>query len=410
MINCPKCQVPNPDSATACAACGTALVGQQFAQALDQAQQQAAPQAPSPGVAPPPAPALAPAPAPVQFDLGVPEPMMGMGMGDSAQAEISQFMDEQKSRKRTKALIYALIAIVIVGVVGFFVLQNQRRKNREEGVAQFFSEFRKIDDGAVADFWKCTVRAKDRDVRLANEATEITTGLEKAFSNFPKSQPGSLLDKCIPALNAVQEELGKLQPPSGFAAPLEDYKSILKEVAQSMSVYAKKIEQRKQQAADEQEIREGHANFHQVIGSGGGLASVADTPKAMAYFNVINCAVPDLVKNAKKVTRPPDTQYVVEYIYKTCKQDPSFAKKLLGDCFQQRNAVTMRTPEFKIVANKMAGDDRDLYAINDCFTRANHGFAFEEIKAVAEAFGKYRNKGRRQIMDAVQKVKEELAR
>ena len=35
MINCPKCQVPNPDTASSCAACGTALASQQFAQALD---------------------------------------------------------------------------------------------------------------------------------------------------------------------------------------------------------------------------------------------------------------------------------------------------------------------------------------------------------------------------------------
>jgi len=407
MINCQKCQVPNPDSATVCAACGTALVGQQFAQALDQAQQ---------GQAPPAAPAVQqpvpqPAPQPVQFDLGTAgQPTGGIGMDQGmAQAEIRQFVEDQKARKRTKGLIYAAVGLVIVGVIGFFVLQAQRKKNREEAVAQFFSEFRKIDDGAVADFWKCTVRAKDRDVRLAADASEITDGLEKAFANYPKSQPGRLLDKCIPSINVILEEVGKLKPPGGFTAPLEDYKSILKEVAQTMEVYAKKIEQRKQQAADEQEVREAHSHFHQVIGSGGGLAPVSDTPKAVAYYNIINCAVPDLAQAARKVTRPPDTQHVVEYIYNTCKKDSSYANKLREECFKQRNSTSMRTPEFKAVANKLSGDDRDLYAINDCFKRVNHGFAFNELKAVAEAFGKYRNKGRRQIMDAVQKVKEELA-
>ena len=37
MINCAKCQVPNPDNSTVCAACGTALAGQSFAQALYEA-------------------------------------------------------------------------------------------------------------------------------------------------------------------------------------------------------------------------------------------------------------------------------------------------------------------------------------------------------------------------------------
>jgi hypothetical protein len=422
MINCPKCQVPNPDSATVCAACGTALVGQQFAQALDQAQQPPGEAPPAeaaqpagaaqPAAPPQPAAPAQPEPAPQrQFDLGVPEEPAGLGVGGGtgmAQAEINQFMTEQAARKRTKAFIYGAVILVIGGVIGFFVLQSQRAKSREESVARFFEAFRKVDDGQVAEFWKCAVRAKDRDVRLASQATEVTDGLTKAFKNFPKSQPGRLLDKCIPMIPAIAEDLGKLEPPGGFAAPLDDYKNILKEVETTFTAYAKKIEQRKQTAMDEREIREAHSNFHQVIGNSGGFASVTDTPKAVAYFNILNCAIPDLVKAARKVKRAPDTQYVVEYIYNTCKKDPSFADKLRKECFAQRNSSTMRSPQFKAVARQMAGDDRDLYAIDDCFKRANHGFAFDELKAVAEVFGKYRNKGRKQIMDAVQKVKEEL--
>lgn len=408
MINCPKCQVPNPDNATMCAACGTTLVGEQFAQALDEAQQPA-PQ-PEAAAQPQPAAPAQPQAPPRQFDLGVPEeaPVAASVDPGMAQAEVSHFIAEQRSRKRTKTIIYVAIAVAVVGVIGFFVLQSQRKKAKEEAVVSFYDAFRKIDDGPVADFWKCGVRAKDRDVRLASDAKEITEGLEKAFSNYPKGQPGLLLDRCIPMINGIVADLGKLEPPTGFTAPLEDYKSILKEVQTAYTVYAKKIEQRKQQAADEQEIRTGNSHFHQVIAASGGWASVTDTPKAVAYFNILKCAVPDLVAAARKVTRAPETQYVVEYIYNTCKKDPKFADKLRDECFKQRNSTTMRTPEFKMVAQKMSGDDRDSYAIDDCFKRANHGFAFEELKGVAEAFGKYRNKGRRQIMDAVQKVKEEL--
>ena len=74
----------------------------------------------------------------------------------------------------------------------------------------------------------------------------------------------------------------------------------------------------------------------------------------------------------------------------------------------RRNDNPKRTAEFKAVAQKMAGDDRDLNSINYCFRRVNHGFAFEELKTIAEVFGKYRNKGRGRILSAVQKVKEEL--
>ena len=428
MLNCPKCQVPNPDTASVCAACGTALVGEQFAQALDEAQPSAG--SPPPAAAQPvdpaphaaaqpvdPAPqhvAAAPqvsAPAQQQFDLGVPEPSPGMdpGAGLGGQAEINQFMAEQRARKRTKSFMYGAVGVVCLAVIGFFMAQSHRAKSREEAVARFFEAFRKIDDGAVASFWKCTVRAKDRDVRLASQATEVTEGLTKAFKNFPKSQPGRLLDKCIPMVTSIVDDLGKLEPPSGFAVPLEDYKTVLGEVQNVFETYANKIKQRKQMAVDEREIREANTQFHNVIGNSGGFASVADTPKAVAYFNILECAIPGLKKQIRKIRRPPDTQYVVEYIYNTCKKDTSFADKLREECFAKRNSTSMRTASFKAAARRMSGDNRDLYAIDDCFKRANHGFAFEELKGVAEVFGKYRNKGRKQIMDAVQQVKQELA-
>jgi hypothetical protein len=209
-------------------------------------------------------------------------------------------------------------------------------------------------------------------------------------------------------ITSVVADIDKLKPPTGFAGPLADYKATMNEVASVFTTYADKISLRKKEAADEQEIRDSHSHFHQAY-FGGRWASVSDTPKAVAYFNIINCALPDLLKEIKKINKPPDTQYVVETIYKTCKNDSTFADKLRKECFAKRNQSIKRDKKFKSAAFKMSGDDRDLYAINDCFKRANHGFAFEELKAVAEVFGKYRNKARGKILQAVAKVKQELA-
>ena len=409
MINCPKCQVPNPDSANVCAACGTALVGQQFAQALDEAQQQtpeAAPQAPPQAAAPAaaaqmPAQMPAQAPAPEHYMVPTMDPSM-------AQAEINQFVAEQRARKRTKTFIYVAIIAVLGGVAGFFYWKAAMRKAKEKEVAEFFEAFRKIDDGPGAAFWQCTVRAQDKDVRLAAEVSEVTDGLEKAFSNFPKSQPDRLKDKCIPMINGILAEADKLKPPEGFASPLEDFKGAMKGIKTAFETYANKIDKRKAEAIVEQEIREAHRDFHTVIGSGGGFVGPTDSPKAVMYYSIMKCVIPDLDKLARKLTKPPDSQPIVD-LYHECKKDPNFANKIRRECYEKRNEITMRTPEFKAVALKMSGDDRDLNAINDCFTRVNHGFAFEELKGIAEAFGKYRNEARNNILKAVQKVKDELA-
>jgi hypothetical protein len=414
MINCPKCQVPNPDSANVCAACGTALVGQQFAQALDEAAAptQPAPEAVAPTQPAPEAPAVGAAP------VSAPEPVapaqtpfpMGQAMDPSAaQAEINQFVAEDRSRRRTKKLIYLAIFAAIASVVGFFWWKSHVRELKEQQVAEFFQAFRKIDDGQGAAFWQCTVRARDRDVRLAASSDEVTNGLEKAFANFPKSQPGRIKDKCIPMITGILADLGKLKPPEGFAGPMEDFKTSMKKLSDVFMTYANKIDKRKQEAIVEQEIRNAHKDFHTLMsGGGGGLAPVQDTPKAVMYYNIMKCVIPDFDKVVRKLTKPPDSQPIVD-LYHECKKDPEFANKIRRECYAKRNENPMRSPEFRAAANKMSGDDRDLNAINYCFKKVNHGFAFEELKAIAEAFGKYRNEARANILKAVQKVKEELS-
>jgi hypothetical protein len=389
MINCPKCQVPNPDSATVCAACGTALVGQQFAQALDQAMGRAADAAPA-AAAPPLA---APLPEPP-----LPQPTVDPAI---AQAEISRFMQEQRSRRQVRYFIYGAIALVLVGVAVFFFLAGSRKEALKEAVAHFYQEFNKTDDDVVGAFYKCVVRAQHMDIHKATDTLTLTEGLDKAFSNFPKSQPGWIRDKCIPRLNAALEDFDKLKPPSGFAEPLEAFKASLKETRSTFERYAAIIEKRKNEAADEQEIRDMNGDFHKLV-------EEKDAAKALDYFNLLQCAVPDLAKMAKGIKKPPDTQPVVEYIYNTCKANPKYADKLRKDCFATRKDNKKKTGEFNLVANRMAGDPRDLEAINDCFRRANQGFAREEIEAVAKVFIKYAE-ARGKVRQEMGKVKAELA-
>jgi hypothetical protein len=412
MITCPKCQVPNPDTSTACAACGTTLVGQQFAQALDQAMG-----APTGGAPPPMKPALPPGAPPLSGGPSAvaplaPPPVGGgiaplqLGMDPSqAQAEINQFIAEQRARKRTKSFIYFAVAVVVAGVIGFFVWSSSQKETKKREVAEFYNTFNKVDDDSVGAFWKCTVRAKDMDVHKSTDVTIITRGLEDAFRNFPKGQPPWLRDKCIPMITAALDDLGKLKPPSGFADPLESVKASLKGVKTAFETYASTIDKRKQEAADEQEIREASADFHQ-------LPEKKDAPKALAYFNILNCAIPELAKKAKAITKPPDTQPVAEYIYENCVKkgvDPKPFAATLHKCFGTRNENQKKTPDFFLVAHRMAGEaeQRDLSAINDCLRMATHGFAFDELKAVGEAYVKY-FQAREEMKKPLKKIQEEL--
>jgi hypothetical protein len=401
MINCPKCQVPNPDSATACAACGTALVGQQFAQALDQAMGAPPPPSGAPPMPPPTAPLpQGPAVDPFAQVMPVAAPLQPALDPAAAQAEINRFIADQRSRKRTKSFIYFGIVAVVAGVGAFFWWSSAQKEKLVRQAAEFYQTFNKVDDDSIGVFWKCTVRAKDLDVHKATDTLIITDGLEKAFRNFPKGQPDWLRDKCIPMIAGAVGDLEKLKPPTGFGAAVEGVKSSLKEVKTVFERYSATIDKRKQEAADEQDIRNFNGDFHNS-------ANDKESGKSLVYFNILKCAVPDLVKMAKGIKQPPDTQPLVEYIYNTCKGEPVKTANLLRkECFKQRNENTKKTTDFSLVAQRMAGDPRDLEAINDCFRRANAGFAVDEMKAIAEVFVKYHN-AREEIKKAVGKLKEQ---
>ncbi len=368
--------------------------------------------------APPAAPADAmtePAGAPVQPQPQVQAPVQPQAQFDipeeapiapaldpaQAQAEINRFVEEQRAQKRMKSFIYLAIALVLAAVIGFLMWSSAQKKAKIQEAAKFFMAFRQVDDEGIAGFWKCTVRAKHRDVRLAADTLEITDGLEKAFSNFPRSQPDWLRDKCVSMIDGIVEDLGKLKPTSEFVTPLEGVKTAMGAVKITFTKYADKINQRKQEASNEQEIR--NAKQLLIYGPEG-----RDAPKALAYFNLINCAVPDLVKSAAALKKPPDTQPVVEYIYNTCKADPKYADKLRGECFEKRNENLKKTADYRKVVYRMSGDPRDLEAINDCFRRANRGFAAAEYKEIAEVFVKYRN-ARGKVLETLGELKKKFA-
>lgn len=444
MINCPKCGVPNPDNSTSCVACGTALASQQFAQALDAAQQQmgqqpqqpaapvAAPQ--QPAAAPPvqqvdpnmaaqqPAPGVAPqqpvgihpnmaAQQPAPMDPGVVQPGFGGPVGgavgqpmdpNQAQAEINQFLAEQKSRKRTKTFIYLAIAFVLIGVGVFYFLQSMRVEARKKEVYKFYTSYLAVQDQSIAGFWKCTVRAKHRDVRLAKDTSEVTDGLQKAFANFPKSQPDRIKDRCVPMIPGIIDELQKLKAPEGFGKPIKNVIDSMEKVKVAFMAYANKIEKRKGEALIEAEIRKAQNDFHMAVDNMDGAE------KALMYWNILKCAIPDLYTKVKKISKPPDSQPVVEYVYETCKADAKFADKLRKECYEQRNANVEKDAEFKKAVYQMSGDNRDGFAIEDCFKRANRGFDLEELTAVAKAFVEA-NKAHASVLNQLAEVKKELA-
>lgn len=386
MITCPKCGTPNPDSDTVCRACGAALAGQAFAQAM-------AADAPPAAVDPAPAASLepvpaAPEPAPVAPMAPAPDPYGAPPAGGfafdpaAAQADIDNYMKASKARKARKATIYLVIFLVIAGVIGFLMYRSSVQEKAKQEAAKFLKAFFDVNNGNVAGFWRCAVRAKHKDVHLMDPSA-VVEGLDGVFAARPKSQPDYVRRKCLPMLTAAAGEFDQLKPPPDFKPRLEDLKKILPQLKTAFLAYIKKMEMAAQYAANEKEIIAANAAFHDP--------DQTDRAKSVGYVNLLLCAVPDLDKKVKAIKDPPNVQPVVEYFKEQLKVNlVAFADKLRKECHPQLKTIA-EAKLHKLIVKKMSGDARDGDALRWTFKKASKGVFKKTLDAIGKGFTDYRN-------------------
>jgi hypothetical protein len=382
MVNCAKCGTPNPDSAALCLACGAPLEGQKFAQALDRATSSSSaswpavqvPSAARSSETAAPSSALAPATlAPID---------------SAAQAEINQYIAQSTAKKKRRQLLFALSGVVALLAAGLYFYSKTQMEQREQQAAEFLSAFLNVDDGAVADFWRCATRARREDVHRAKDNLVVMSRLERAFQAAPQKQPDHLRLDCLPKLEQAKQQLERLDPPDEFKAPLTHMKQQLVAIRQSTESYIERLNKAKQLASNEQAIIEAAQAFHDPSG--------VEETKAVGYVNLLRCAVKNFSKIVRSVRRPPDSQGVVEHIYTACKADPSYANTLRLECFD-RLSTTRQGSTYRLARRRIAGDSRDISAIKHCFNSANRDLFKDELNAVGKSWVEYRNAVKRVV-------------
>lgn len=372
----------------------------------------AAPAAAGAGAAAAPPAAGAPAAAPGTSDAA---PLgggyggeMGLGLGDPsglgagqlspghAQAEIDRFVKAQAARKTRKRLTYGIVFAVVAGGLAFYTVISNKREQRRQAAAKFLKKFTAVDNGAIAGFWRCTVRAKHADIHLARDNLVLMDGLNRAFQAFPEEQPGYISRKCLPLLAAAKQELEKLDPPEDFAGPTKEFSKQLDGIDKAFRKYIERMKEAQQRAVNEKKILEANQAFHD--------ASQSKPSQSVGYVNMMLCAVPSLRKMVKKIKKAPDVQPLVEFMFEQCKADPTlFSDRFRRTCIKQLNSVE-RPRIYKRIYNKMSGDPRDGSALRDCFKKANRGFFRRRLEAVGKAWVEYRN-AHKQVLNKVSAYK-----
>ena len=395
------------------------MAEQAFAQAMDRATSQ---QAPVGGPAVTPAEFAVPPAVPAGGDYGgdyggnygatgAPiDPLLASPDPLAAQAEIDAYMRAVRSRKARKRTIYAVIAALIIAVIGGLMYHSSQQEAARQEAAKFLKAFNDVDNGSMAGFWRCNVRAKHKDVHL-EDPSGVVDGLDGVFRARPKSQPDYVKRKCLPLLKVALGEFSALKPPADFAPPLAELKAALPKLQTVFDAYIGKMEQAKELTSNEKEIMAANTAFH--------ATEQTEPTKTVGYVNLLLCAYPDLPKMARKVTQPPDVQPLVEAINidlkGSAKGTPSptelqtrveaFADKLRKTCFPKLNSIE-RAKDHTLIVRKMSGDNRDGQALQWAFKKANRGFFKAELDAIGTSFVAYRN-GVVKVRNTVKKFKKE---
>lgn len=161
--------------------------------------------------------------------------------------------------------------------------------------------------------------------------------------------------------------------------------AVIEQTRQAFIAYHAKMQQRSALATAEKEILTAASALHN--------GDDKEIDKAAGYALVLECALPELPKLLKEIKRGPDSHPIAKHIYESCKANPAIADTFRVKCHGQLAEIAKNPRKPAIYAtlkSKIAGDDQERMAIDDCFKRASRGFFHTELNAIGQVWYQYR--------------------
>jgi hypothetical protein len=97
------------------------------------------------------------------------------------------------------------------------------------------------------------------------------------------------------------------------------------------------------------------------------------------------------------VDKMKDGQALVEFLFKQCK-DPKYLDTLQNTCGKEvttDNPLAAPSPGFKTAVTKLAADDRELSAFDDCLRKSRKSKRTDDAEEVGRAWLEYMEAGRK---------------
>ena len=272
---------------------------------------------------------------------------------------------------------------IIAGVIGFFVwkaMQTQKTREMHAAVIKQFADIEKEE--VIGKFWACLLGPGVDPGAFPNNLA-LSQRLEGSFGSDPKSYPTKVREECTPKAIDAKKKVEAMQAPSVYEPALKQY-------AQSLGAMAAAFDEWSKVAPSHLAEREVGAKVGTFGAAWHGFAGGKPGADVVAYDRFLHCAVPG-------VDKLKDGQAVVEFLFKQCK-DPKYLERLQKECAKEvttEGVPQMATPGFKTAVTKLAADDRELSAFDDCLRKSRKSKRSDDSEEVGRAWVAYMEAGRK---------------
>lgn len=273
------------------------------------------------------------------------------------------------------------IAALLVGGIGFgvwYTVQQRALRRLHVEFLDRFAEFEKKDVGA---FWACLLGDKIDMNQIANNLV-LNQRVEGSFGADLRGYPKRVGEECVGKAQDAAKKVGGLDAPGDYTEVLKAYKKSLEDLGAAFDEWAKVAPQQVTEREIGKKLNDAGTAWH---GHPGGKPP----NDVIRYDRFLRCVVPSL--DAMKTG-----QDLVQHIAGKMK-DQAFLNRINTDCGKELIADPPGALDknFAKAHAKLAADDRDVQALDDCMRRARKGKRKDDFEAVGKAWVAYIDAGKK---------------
>lgn len=278
--------------------------------------------------------------------------------------------------KKSSKLPLIIIGVLLVGGIGFFAFKSMQTRDNRKRHAQLIDDFAKVEKEEVGKFWTC-VLGQGADPAAFPDNLSLSARITSQFGVEPKTYPNRVREECTPKAKDARDKVLALSGPSDYDAALKKYGDALKEIGAQLDAWTKVAPAQVKDMQIGKALNQAGTAWHGFEG-GKPAAEVAN------YDRFLHCAVPT-------VDKLKDGQALVELLFAECKK-PDYLASLNEKCGPELIADPAGPPSktFAATQKKMAGDDRELSAFDDCMRKGRKGKRRDDLADVGKAWVAWR--------------------